>query len=293
MPRRPFPALAALLALPAAGAAAGDGPALSPRTPPAAAADGASAAAGGVTLSPRVARRQAESFAPAVPDAALAAPGDSSAPGDPSADPPADPFAEGSPSLPAPASRSTPAHAAPAPHSQGGIPHLDGGVTFAPAVTRDAYRRAYHAVPYSLAEHRANPSYRHEAAMKFLTGEYPPARPVVAGGAVAGGAGVAPGPGGFGPAAYGGYGGPGGGVGYGLGSFGVGLDRFGFGRGLGYGPAGIGGVSPAAFPGLLTGGGVAGPNVHGPPPFAFDRIQGAVPTFVNRYRPPGVYLPAR
>ena len=251
--RRTLPALAAPLALSAAGAFAAGDPVLTPRT----AAAPAAPAAGGVTLSPRVALRQDESFAPAVPDAALNAPGDY----------------EDSPSLPAPRPAGSPAAGS----------RVEGGVTFAPAVTRDDYRRAYHAVPYSRAEHLANPSYRHEAAMKFLTGEYPPARPVVAGGAGLGGPAFGGGPA-VAPAFGGGLGG------FGVGGLGLG---FGSGRGLGYGPAGIGGFSPAAFPGLLTDGGVAGPNVYGPPPFAFDRIQGTVPTFVNRYRPPAVYLPAR
>ena len=265
-------ALAALLALPAAGAAApGDEPVLTPRTPaaPAVNAAGGEKVVDGVTFAPRVALRQDESFAdPGVPDAALDAPV-----------PAGDSFVEGSPSISGPA----------ASHGRGS--YTEGGVTFTPSVTRDDYRRAYHAVPYSRAEHLANPSYRHEAAMKFLTGEYPPAKPVRAAAPAIPAAPV--GGFGFGPAAYGGYGGVGYGGGYGLGTFGVGVDRFGFGRGLGYGPAGIGGVSPAAFPGLITNGGVAGPSVYGPPPFAFDRIKGAVPTFVNRYRPPGVFLPAR
>ena len=250
MSRPKIPALAALLTLPAAGVFADDGGVtFAPRTPPAPAAR----TAGGVTLAPRVALRQDESFAPAVPDAALIAPGE--------------PSFEPSPALPAPA-------------ASGPAAPVGGGVAFAPAVTRDDYRRAYHAVPYSRAEHLANPAYRHEAAMKLLTGEYPPARPVVAGGPAFGG-----GPG-FAPAFGGGFGG----FGFGGGFGGLG---FGSGRGLGYGPAGIGGLSPAAFPGLLTDGGVAGPGVYGPAPFAFDRVQGTVPTFVNRYRPPGVYLPAR
>ncbi|QDT15508.1 hypothetical protein [Alienimonas californiensis] len=105
------------------------------------------------------------------------------------------------------------------------------GTRILPRVTRDEYRAAYHAVPFSLAEHRANPGYRHAAAMKFLTGEYPPVPPAT----------IAP-PATAGPA------------------FGV--------------------------PGL-------GAPGFGPPPFVFDRVQGVVPTFVDRYQPPRVYLPGR
>ena len=225
-------------------------PVLTPAEPAAGAGIPAATVVGGVTLAPRVALRQDGSFAPGVPDAALDAPGD--------------PYAEGSPSLPDPAAP----------------PHADGGVALLPAVTRDDYRRAYHAVPYSRAEHLANPSYRHEAAMKLLTGEYPPAKPVAAGRGGAFSPAVSP----YAAGIYGTglYGGGFGGLGYG------------FGRGVGYGPGGLGGLTPAAgFPGLITNGGLSGPSLYGPPPFAFDRIQGALPTFVNRYRPPGVFLPAR
>ncbi|MFH5806080.1 hypothetical protein [Alienimonas sp. DA493] len=142
------------------------------------------------TITPRVPRRVAlqeeETPDKPVPDAALEAPED-------------DGFEE------EPSVRRTPV----------------AGTRIVPRVTRDEYRAAYHAVPFSLAEHRANPGYRHAAAMKFLTGEYPPPTP------------VAP---------------PAGGPAYGAPAF-------------------------------------------GPPPFVFDRVQGVVPTFVDRYRPVRVYLP--
>ena len=138
-----------------------------------------------------------------------------------------------SPSLPAPRAAGSPVAGS----------RVEGGVTFAPAVTRDDYRRAYHAVPYSRAEHLANPSYRHEAAMKFLTGEYPPARPVVAAGAGFGGPAFGGGPA-LAPAFGGGLGG------FGVGGLGLG---FGSGRGLGYGPAGIGGFSRRGVPGPADG----------------------------------------
>ena len=256
MIRRPFRPFAALVALPALGGLCGAGEE--------------------VELSPRVARQSDASFdGPAVPDAALAAPGEGF--GDdfaPSAAPFPDLYIE--PSAAAPS--------LPAPHAP--AVHETGGVTFAPRISREEYRAAYHAVPFNLAESRANPGYRHEAAMKFLTGDYPPAKPVHHAGGPALTPAVPLAPAGIGagfPL----------GVGGGVSTFGAGIDRFGFGRGLGYGPAGIGGLSPAQFPGLLTNGGVAGPRAFGPAPFAFDRIRGAVPTFVNRYRPPGVFLPAR
>ena len=251
--------LAALLAWPAvAGFAAAGDVTLTPRAS-AAATDAVGETDGGaIELTPRVARRQGADPGPAVPGAALAAP---------------DPFGEG---------RSPSAGAS-----------IEHGVALTPGVTRDEYRRAYHAVPYSRAEYLANPSYRHEAAMKFLTGEYPP-KPA-----------VAPAAGGFG--GYGGglnYGGIGRGLGYGgFGGYGSGEVGYlglgtGFGRGLGREIGGIGGLNPVGgFPGLITNGGFAGPSpvwgTGGPPPFAYDRVQGTVPTFVNRYRPPGVFLPNR
>lgn len=189
------------------------------------------------TITPRVPLRvavqdDADADAP-VPDAALEAPGE---------DDEGEPTAAGSPAQPA---RPAPA-----------------GTTIAPRITRDDYRMAYYAVPFSLAEYQANPGYRHAAAMKFLTGEYPPAAPPTP---------VAPAPG---------------------------FDGFGFG-GLGFGGfdgfgAGLPFNAPArGFPGLAIPGGWSGPPTFGPPPFAFDRVQGVIPTFVNRYQTPRVFLPGR
>ena len=176
-------------------------------------------------IAPRVARRAPAQNDEPVPDAALE---DLNGP---------EPSASGA----APQERSVrlPAPAAPA------------GTRIAPRVSRDDYRAAYHAVPFSLAEHRANPGYRHAAAMKFLTGEYPP---------------PAPAPGSIRPALP-----AGGGLGAPL---------------LGNAPA-------RGFPGLAVPGGWSGPPTVGPPPFAFDRVQGVVPTFVNRYQTPRVFLPRR
>ncbi|MEM9701937.1 MAG: hypothetical protein AAF907_05795 [Planctomycetota bacterium] len=129
------------------------------------------------------------------------------------------------------------------------------GLNVTPRISRDDYRAAYHAIPFNLAEYRANPGYRHAAAMKILTGEYPPPAPIVAQPAPA----LLP---------AGGFVGP------------------------GFGPAF--GQSPArGFPGLVLPGGFNGPPTFGPPPFAFDPIQGVVPTFVNRYQTPRVFLPRR
>ncbi|NNJ28042.1 hypothetical protein [Alienimonas chondri] len=159
------------------------------------------------TITPRVARRMATQEKP-VPDAALEAPSEA----------------------PEPSVRQTPI-----------------GTRISPRITRDAYRAAYYAVPFNLAEQRANPGYRHAAAMKFLTGEYPPPAPV-----------VAPQP-----------------------AFPAGGAPF-------YGQ------SPArGFPGLVLPDGFSGPPTFGPPPYAFDRVQGVVPTFVNRYQTPRVFLPRR
>ncbi len=134
---------------------------------------------------------------------------------------------------------------------------LTGG-RIVPRITRDDYRAAYHAVPFSLAEYRANPGYRHAAAMKLLTGEYPPVPATTVAG-------------------------PAGGLGFGGGVFGGGV----FG-----GPA-FGSAPARGFPGLTLPGGVNGPPTFGPPPFVFDRIQGVVPTFVNRYQTPRAFLPRR
>ena len=213
---------------------------------------GSSAAAAddfGVTIAPRVPARvavQDEPFrrsGPVVPDAALDdLNADDLNADELNADEPALPPTERSPS-----ERTRPPMHSPPPFAAAG----PAGVTIAPRVARDEYRAAYHAVPFNLAEYRANPGYRHAAAMKFLTGEYPPPAVVPAGG-------------GFG-------GGP---VGPGLGGFGA--------------------ISPArGFPGLVLPGGFAGPPTAGPPPFAFDPVQGVVPTFVNRYQVPRVFLPRR
>ena len=212
---------------------------------------GSSAAADdfGVRIAPRVAAQSEpyERSGPVVPDAALDAPGTNGVnPDDLNADPaPVLPPAERSPGERKRRSFYSP------PQPVQAFDAAPSGITIAPRVTRDEYRAAYHAVPFSLAEHRANPGYRHAAAMKFLTGEYPPPAVVPTGG-------------GFG-------GGP---VGPGLGGFGA--------------------ISPArGFPGLVLPGGFAGPPTAGPPPFAFDPVQGVVPTFVNRYQTPRVFLPRR
>ena len=130
-------------------------------------------------------------------------------------------------------------------------PAAPAGTRIVPRISRDDYRAAYHAVPFSLADHRANPGYRHAAAMKFLTGDYPPASPA---------------PGSIRPAL------PAGG---------------------GFGAPLLGNAPARGFPGLAVPGGWSGPPTLGPPPFAFDRIQGVVPTFVNRYQTPRVFLPRR
>ena len=120
-----------------------------------------------------------------------------------------------------------------------------------PRISRDDYRAAYYAVPFSLAEHRANPGYRHAAVMKVLTGEYPPPAPA------------------------------------------VGPIRPAIPAGGGYGAPLLGNAPARGFPGLAVPGGWSGPPTVGPPPFAFDRFQGVVPTFVNRYQTPRVFLPRR
>ena len=99
--------------------------------------------------------------------------------------------------------------------------------------------------------------------MKFLTGDYPPPAGAIRPAVPAGG----------------GFAVPGSGV-----PFGGGFP----------GNAGFFGNAPArGFPGLAVPGLFSGPPTVGPPPFAFDRVQGVVPTFVNRYRPPAVFLPRR
>ena len=138
------------------------------------------------------------------------------------------------------------------------------------AFTREQYDAAYNAVRFNPAEYRANPSYRHEAAMEILFGQL---RPTVVHGTVGGPPLNAP------PVA----GGPG------AGFFGGGL----FGGGFATGPAypatyrptvGLGPVPRFGNLPLPVG-------TAGPPPFVFDPVQGTLPTFIYRYRTPAVALP--
>lgn len=46
------------------------------------------------------------------------------------------------------------------------VPGIPAAVTF----SADEYRRIYNSIPFSRAEYKANPNYRHDTAMEILTG---------------------------------------------------------------------------------------------------------------------------
>ena len=50
------------------------------------------------------------------------------------------------------------------------VPVADQASVAAPKVDQAEYQRIYNSIPFSRAEYRVNPGYRHDSAMEILTG---------------------------------------------------------------------------------------------------------------------------